>query len=219
MAPILIIACVLFSLISSLGRERLRDLLWCLGATFTASASLSATLCFGIPWRKLSARLSKSGAALAGWQGMVNTTGSSNLLLSDIDLFPAGSVSLNGVKIFGDWSIEKVVGLTATLIRDSGSGLEKVFHDLLRSQGAIYRRGGELAVYEGGGFSEKRENKALDRREHREITGKYMSGGELFQYRAIMACSLAPLRTAMAESRLFSGCYHWIKERIYRRKA
>ena len=154
MAPILIIACVLFSLISSLGRERLRDLLWCLGATFTASASLSATLCFGIPWRKLSARLSKSGAALAGWQGMVNTTGSSNLLLSDIDLFPAGSVSLNGVKIFGDWSIEKVVGLTATLIRDSGSGLEKVFHDLLRSQGAIYRRGGELAVYEGGGVSE-----------------------------------------------------------------
>nr|WP_300816641.1 glycosyltransferase [uncultured Acetatifactor sp.] len=76
-----------------------------------------------------------------------------------------------------------------------------------------------VAVYEGGGFSEKRENKALDRREHREITGKYMSGGELFQYRTIMACSLAPLRTAMAESRLFSGCYHWIKERIYRRKA
>lgn len=76
-----------------------------------------------------------------------------------------------------------------------------------------------VAVYEGGGFSEKRENRALDRREHREITGKYMSGGELFRYRAIMACSLAPLRTAMAESRLFSGCYHWIKERIYRRKA
>ena len=76
-----------------------------------------------------------------------------------------------------------------------------------------------VAVYEGGGFSEKRENKVLDRREHREITGKYMGRGELFRYRAIMACSLAPLRTAMAESRLFSGCYHWIKERIYRRKA
>nr|WP_304578542.1 glycosyltransferase family 2 protein [uncultured Acetatifactor sp.] len=88
-----------------------------------------------------------------------------------------------------------------------------------RAKAKTRHMGFPVAVYEGGGFSEKRENKALDRQEHREITGKYMGRGELFRYRAIMACSLAPLRTAMAESRLFSGCYHWIKERIYRRKA
>ena len=88
-----------------------------------------------------------------------------------------------------------------------------------RAKAKTRHMGFPVAVYEGGGFSEKRENKVLDRREHREITGKYMGRGELFRYRAIMACSLAPLRTAMAESRLFSGCYHWIKERIYRRKA
>ena len=88
-----------------------------------------------------------------------------------------------------------------------------------RARAKTRHMGFPVAVYEGGGFSEKRENKALDRQEHREITGKYMGRGELFWYRAIMACSLAPLRTAMAESRLFSGCYHWIKERIYRRKA
>ncbi len=88
-----------------------------------------------------------------------------------------------------------------------------------RARAKTRHMGFPVAVYEGGGFSEKRENKALDRQEHREITGKYMGRGELFRYRAIMACSLAPLRTAMAESRLFSGCYHWIKERIYRRKA
>lgn len=89
----------------------------------------------------------------------------------------------------------------------------------------FYRAGAKLrhmefpvAVYEGGGFSEKRENKALDRQEHREITREYMEKGELLKYRSIMACSLAPLRTAMAESRLFSGIYHWLKEQIYRRK-
>ncbi len=76
-----------------------------------------------------------------------------------------------------------------------------------------------VAVYEGGGFSEKRENRERDRQEHREITGKYMSRGELFRYRAAMACTLAPLRKAMAESRFFSGFYHWLKERVYRRKA
>ncbi len=76
-----------------------------------------------------------------------------------------------------------------------------------------------VAVYEGGGFSEKRENRQRDRQEHREITGKYMSRQELFRYRAMMACSLGPLRSAMAESKLFSGFYHWLKGRIYGRKA
>ncbi|MDE6107683.1 MAG: hypothetical protein K2F83_03275, partial [Oscillospiraceae bacterium] len=43
---------------------------------------------------------------------------------------------------------------TASAIRDAGSGLDKTFHDLLRSQGAIYRRGDTFTAYEGGGVSE-----------------------------------------------------------------
>lgn len=76
-----------------------------------------------------------------------------------------------------------------------------------------------VAVYEGGGFSERRENKEQDRREHREITAKYMGRRELLWYRAVMALSLAPLRRALAESRAFSGFYHWLKRRIYGRNA
>src|SRR5699024_837178 len=53
-------------------------------------------------------------------------------------------------KIFGNFSVEKVVAVTATLIRDSGSGLDKIFHDLLRSQGAIYRRCSSFERCEGG---------------------------------------------------------------------
>ena len=153
--PVILLAAVLFAFLSSVGKKRPQDLLWCLAAILTAAGSLSATLCFGLPWRKISFRLSSRwGAALAGWQGVTNTTGTCSLLLTDIDLFPVGSVSLNGVKIFGDFPIEKVVAVTATVIRDSGSGLEKVFHDLLRSQGAVYRRGEDLIPFEGGGVSE-----------------------------------------------------------------
>ena len=152
--PLLLLASVLFSLISSLGHGRPQDFLWCLAAILSSTASLSATLCFGLPWRRLSAKLTKSGAALAGWQGVVNTTGSSNLLLTDIDLFPHGSVTLNGIKVFGSFPIEKVIGVTATVLRDAGCGLDKTFHDLLRSQGAIYRHGELFTAYEGGGVSE-----------------------------------------------------------------
>ena len=74
-----------------------------------------------------------------------------------------------------------------------------------------------VASYEGGGYSESKENKKRNKQEHRLITETYMGKGELFRYRAVMACTLAPLRSAMAESRVFSGVYHWLKGRMYRR--
>lgn len=153
MAPLILLACLLFSVLASIGRRRPEDILWCLSATLSAGASFSSTLCYGIPWRSLSLRLAKSGAALAGWDGITGTSGSAGILLTDQDLFPPGTVSLNGIKIFGDFPVEKVVGVTATLIRDTGCGLDKIFHDLLRSQGAIYRRSQDFCCYEGGGVS------------------------------------------------------------------
>jgi len=151
--PLFMLSCLLFSLISALGTRRPEHMLWCLSAMLTACASFSGLLCFGMPLAALSARLSKSGAALAGWEGVRWSVRGSGILLTDTDLFPPGTVSLNGIKIFGDFPVEKVVALTATLIRDSGSGLERIFHDLLRTQGAIYRRASNFCCYEGGGVS------------------------------------------------------------------
>lgn len=149
-APLLFLAAILFSLVASLGQERPERILWCLSATLTASASFSSLLCFGMPWNRLCLRLSKCGAALAGWDGVSHAAGGAGILLTDTDLFPPGAVSLNGIKVFGDFAVEKVVACAATLIRDAGNGLDKVFHDLLRSQGAIYRHCDRFAVYEGG---------------------------------------------------------------------
>ncbi|MEY8524788.1 glycosyltransferase [Lachnospiraceae bacterium 38-10] len=85
--------------------------------------------------------------------------------------------------------------------------------------GAMMRHMGfAVAAYEGGGISEARANRATDKREHGQIVRTYISGRELFRYRLIMVCTLAPLRTAMAESRAFSGVYHWLKEKIYAKK-
>ena len=147
--PLLFIACLLLSVVASIGRGAPERLLWCLSAMLTACASLSGALCFALPWLSLTQRLSKSGAAIAGWDG-VTATGGSGILLNDTDFFPPGCVSLNGIKIFGDFPVDKVVSDTATLIRDAGCGLDKLFHDLLRAQGCVYRRASDFCVYEGG---------------------------------------------------------------------
>lgn len=72
-----------------------------------------------------------------------------------------------------------------------------------------------LASYEGGGFSETKENRLKSRQEHKEITAVYMSAGERFRYRLALLLTLAPLRTRMAESPVMSGFYNRCKKLIY----
>lgn len=86
-----------------------------------------------------------------------------------------------------------------------------------RANAKFVHVGFPVASYEGGGYSESKENRKRDKEEHRLITKVYMGKGELFRYRAFMFCTLAPLRRAMAESKVFSGAYHWVKKRVYGR--
>lgn len=75
-----------------------------------------------------------------------------------------------------------------------------------------------VAEYEGGGFSESKKNQQRSKREHREITKKYMGKAELFRYRACMALTLAPLRSWISENPKLSGAYHKLLRGLYRRR-
>lgn len=151
--PIVLLGCVLFSLLNSVAAGEPDRLAWCLSATLTAASALGATLVYGRSFHKLSRRVTPNGGALAGWPGAAQSRRGNRVLLTDQDLFPPGCVELNGMKIMEGFPLERVVAYTATLIRDAGSGLDPLFHGLLRSQGAIYRRTEGLSCYEGGGLS------------------------------------------------------------------
>ncbi len=72
-----------------------------------------------------------------------------------------------------------------------------------------------VADYEGGGFSETKENRKVSAREHREITGKYMTGGQRFRFRLTLLLTLAPLRSMIAENEKTAGLYNRLKEAVY----
>ena len=77
-----------------------------------------------------------------------------------------------------------------------------------------------VARYEGGGFSETRENEKRSRREHKEIVGKYMPASKICKYRLIMFATLAPLRTWIARNPVTAGIYQNIKRRlVYKNKS
>lgn len=75
-----------------------------------------------------------------------------------------------------------------------------------------------IVDYEGGGFSETKENRRVSAKEHKEITGKYLSRGQLLRFRLMLWLTLAPLRTKIAENEKTAKVYNRIKEVIYARK-
>ncbi len=148
-APLLILACLLCALLASVGRGVPGRFLWAASAGFTAVSSWSALLAYGLPYHKLALRLHRTGAALAGWPG-VSRCRQAGILMTDLDLFPPGSIQVTQVRVFGGVSTEKAVAYTATMLRVLNCGLTRPFHDLLRSQGAVYREVSGVVSHEGG---------------------------------------------------------------------
>lgn len=73
-----------------------------------------------------------------------------------------------------------------------------------------------VAFYEGGGFSEARENRKISQREHREIVNKYLPAAKVHKYRLIMFMTLAPFRTWIAHNPVTAKMYQRIKQKLYK---
>ena len=149
--PILLVLTAAFSIYIAVTRPE--QGLWCASGVFTAVTALGCAIPYGRSFHLVARRLTQSGAALAGWPGIVGSRRADRVLITDTDLFPPGYVELNGFKVLGDFPMERVVAYTATMIRDSGSGLTKLFHDYLRTLGGLMRNSERLCCYEGGGLS------------------------------------------------------------------
>lgn len=159
-APLLLLGAMLCAIMASAGQKAPERFLWAASACFTACASWPALLAFALPYHQLAQRLSRVGAALAGWAGAARC-GRGGVIVSDLDLFPTGSVSVAQVKVFGGAATEKVVGYTATMLRLMDCGLTRPFHDLLRTHGALYREVSGLEWHEGGAVGVIRNQEVL----------------------------------------------------------
>ena len=149
--PLVFVAAVLFALIASAGRLHPERILWCLSVALTAGAPLAGMLAYSQPFLRLTKRLSGT-VALAGWDGVLSMEGDANILLKDDDLFPVGSVKSQGIKTFNGTPLERVTGCTASMIQASGSGLTKLFSDLVHIQGGFFRRVDSMHYHEAGGL-------------------------------------------------------------------
>jgi len=151
--PVLLAASLVFAGLTSLGKGRGADFLLNWSITLAAAGTCALPLCWALPWGRLSRHLQKIGCAVAGWSGAERISRRRGMIVTDTDLFPPGTIQLNGIKVYGE-ERRKVAVYAAAMASRAGSGLSRLFDGLLRSEGVDQRETVDgFSFYEEGGWS------------------------------------------------------------------
>lgn len=83
--------------------------------------------------RQLERKLYKLGVVLCGWQGVKGLSKKAYFPLTHRDVFPEGTVKLNGVKFYGSLAPATVVGYAAAVAKRESGSLAPLFAELKSS--------------------------------------------------------------------------------------
>ena len=104
------------------------------------------------PMAILETRLHMVGTVLCGWAGVRDLVGKAVFPLKDQDLFPQGSIKLNGVKFYGDRNPDEVVSYSTALISVCGGALVPVFQQMLKNRNGTVVKVDTFRNYGEGGI-------------------------------------------------------------------
>lgn len=148
--PLLLSAAVVLSGVVCFTARPMEEFPWVLAALTGAGVQLSLPLTGALPLYYLTRRLERSGAAAAGYAGARAVARSGRMVLTDDDLFPAGTVTLNGYKVYGEERV-RAVSYAASVARAAGSSLAPLLDRQLTAEGGYPMRVDEMRYCEEGG--------------------------------------------------------------------
>ncbi|MBR3166110.1 MAG: hypothetical protein IKF16_08090, partial [Lachnospiraceae bacterium] len=160
-AVIQLLAAIVLSLLTAVVKHSVGDILYILSAILSCAVPVTALLAFALPFFIGSERIFSSGAAVAGWSGIHDIGCSRNLIVTDRDLFPEETVSIETVRIFADDSAERVIGFAGTMIAASGSGLAPCFAELMEKNNCRMRQVEDFQWLSGGGIQGRIEGSTV----------------------------------------------------------
>jgi len=153
LTPMLLAASVVLGALAALVRHAPAAIIHNAAMLLAASSAFSATLCFSLPFAFAARRFSQSGAAVAGWPGIRDIGRSRNVVITDTDVFPKGTLELGDIRILEGAFVDKVISSTASVIAASGSGLAVPFAELIRRNGYTISRVENFEPHDGGGMT------------------------------------------------------------------
>ena len=150
--PVLAAASLVFAVLSSVGQERGQDMLWCWSVILSAASPLAFPLAFQVPYGRLAPQLARTGAAMAGHYGAAALASARRLVVTDTDLFPPGSASLGGLKLYGE-ERNRAISYAATLAVQGGGLLGRIFGDICQNERIGYQSLEHFHIHDDNGLS------------------------------------------------------------------
>lgn len=123
-----------------------------LSTTLLVAVPAGMFVCLTRPEAVLERRLHSLGTVLCGWNGVKGLCRKGVVPLNDSDLFPAGTVKMNGVKFYGDREPDETIAYATALITANGGSLAPIFEQLLESRGGSRLIAENVRFYGNGGI-------------------------------------------------------------------
>lgn len=146
----LMIGTLLLAVIVAAVKKSFGDLIFIYSAIFAPGVPIAALLCFALPFLLGSLRIFSSGAAIAGWSGLVDIGRSKNIIVTDRDLFPEKSVSFAGIRICGDSN--RAISYAGSMMLAAGCGLSPIFGTLMQDNDIAPSPMANFEYLPGGGM-------------------------------------------------------------------
>jgi hypothetical protein len=153
LAPIFLAAALLLTLIVAAVSRDYYDIIFIFSAILAPAVPVTALLCFALPFCMGSMKIFYGcGSGIAGWSGLCDVGQSDNLIVTDRDLFPEGSVSVESIRIFADEDAQKVISYAGSMMIASGCGIASCFVNEMEENKCTMQKVENFECLSGGGM-------------------------------------------------------------------
>lgn len=196
LAPVLFCASLVLFIVDLLLTKNVMNALAAFAAATCVSTPLMNMLSVNLPLARVSRVATQCGGMVVGFPAVQYYADANAIMVDAADLFPKGTVTLNGIKTFGGQQIDSALVDAAALMRQAGGPLESMFSQILRNrqdmpkvENVQYEDGMGLSGWVGGRRILMGNRRLLIAHSvtppDESLEQKYLQGGKQFTYLAV----------------------------------
>ena len=150
--PFILLVTLLLAVIVTAVHNDISDFVYIFSAILAPAVPVTALAAYALPYCLGTRRMFRSGAAIAGWSGLCDIGISKRMIVTDRDLFPEESVTMESVRVFADESPDKVIAYAGTMICASGACTAGCFGKLMKENNCQMKQVESFEYLSGGGM-------------------------------------------------------------------
>ena len=151
-SPFILIFALLLSLIVAAVKGEFYYIVYIFSAVFAPAVPAAGLVCFALPYYIGTMRIFPSGAAIAGWSGICDIGRSNNIILTDRDIFPEGTVEITDTMIAAVKKPEQIIAYAGSMVTAAGVGCANCFAELMSQNNIATKRIEDFKILPGGGM-------------------------------------------------------------------